>query len=414
MRVRVHLRGYATKRDKRRWLLIVREPGRAEQYIHLGPINKREAEERRVTVLNELLNGSFKRAPSVRLPFGEFCDRVLSEFLAGTRSPGTLRQYRERLRQVRKVFESWYLDHMKREDIEKFLSGLKVKNRTKNITLSVLRVVFKKAVEWSYLESSPVEKISPWRDDRKGSRALTPEELGRVLNKATPWDGAVIRVLVFSGMRPGELSQFKFEDIDWNDHIIRVVSDHERKTKNRKSRIIPMSPDLEKELRFLSENWPNMQFVGGHNGTAEFLPRKEEQGQYVFCHRDGRPVRSFRKSIKNAFRRVGVVGVTPHGLRKTFCSLLARTGVHPKVAQKLMGHTDVRLTLNIYTEVGDDQLRTAVNGLPAVRDLRAKSSAGLEKPWNRSGIKVRDGRLTTIHPNEIPTENLAVSECSGA
>lgn len=47
-----------------------------------------------------------------------------------------------------------------------------------------------------------------------------------------------------------------------------------------------------------------------------------------------------------------------------------RHGAHPRVAQQLLGHSDVRLTMNIYTEVHDDQLRAAVNSLPTDRDLQ--------------------------------------------
>ncbi|HEX5036283.1 MAG TPA: site-specific integrase [bacterium] len=370
MRVKVHLRSYSTKKDKRRWLLIVREQGRPEQYIQLGPISKDEAEKRRVITLNDLLTGTYKRGPSVRLFFGEFCDRVLSEYVAGTRAPRTLVVYRECLVQARKHFTGWHLDQIRRQDLEKFLSELPIAGRTKNIRLSVLRVVLRKAVEWGYLDESPAEKIARWREESVGSRAMTPTELGRVLDTATSWESSVIKVMAFSGMRPGELSQLKFEDIRWDDGIVKVVSDHQRKTKNRKSRIIPLSPELEQLLRFLWDHWPNMQHGNGKEATPAFLPRTQEQRQYVFCHRDGRQVRLFRKCVASACRKAGVVGVTPHGLRKTFCSLLARGGVHPKVAQKLMGHSDVRMTMDIYTEIGDDQLRDAVNGLPAIRDLQ--------------------------------------------
>lgn len=371
MRVKVHLRSYSTKKDRRRWLLIVREQGRPEQYIQLGPISKDEAEKRRIFTLNELLTGTYKGSPSVRLFFGEFCDRVLSDYVASTLAPRTLQLYRESLAHERKFFNGWHLNQIRRQDLETLLSRLPIANRTKNIHLSVLRVILRKAVEWGYLVESPAENIPRWREEcGGGSRAMTPAELGRVLETATSWEGSVIKVMAFSGMRPGELSQLKFEDIRWDDGIVKVVSDHQRKTKNRKSRIIPLSPELEQLLRFLWDNWPNMQHGNGKEATPAFLPRTQEQKEYIFCHRDGKQVKLFRKCVASACRKAGVVGVTPHGLRKTFCSLLARGGVHPKVAQKLMGHSDIRMTMDIYTEIGDDQLRDAVNGLPTVRDLQ--------------------------------------------
>lgn len=350
MRVNVYLRNYTTKQGEKRHYLVVREAGRRDHHIQLGTISRRGAEQRRVLVLNELLNGTYQRPCEVRLFFGEFCDKFLSEFAAGTRAPSTVALYRFRLKPIRNAFQGWKLDQIRREDVERLLNESPIGNRSRNITLSILRSIFQKAVEWRYLSGSPVEKIHRWREEKGGSRALTPQELGRVLDRATPWERSVIKVMVFSGMRAGELSHLKFRDIDWDNKRLRIVSDKDRKTKNRKTRIVPLSPELEAELRRLQENGPTQ--------------------EYVFCHRDGRPVKSFKKSIKNAYRRVEIEGVTPHGLRKTFCSLLARQNVHPKVAQTLLGHSDLHLTMDIYTEVQDDQLRAAVNSLPLTRDLQ--------------------------------------------
>ncbi len=55
-----------------------------------------------------------------------------------------------------------------------------------------------------------------------------------------------------------------------------------------------------------------------------------------------------------------------HCLRHTFATLLARSGVSPSVAQKLMRHSDIRLTMNIYTHLDLSDTAGAVAALPAV------------------------------------------------
>ncbi|MCP5467932.1 MAG: tyrosine-type recombinase/integrase [Deltaproteobacteria bacterium] len=89
----------------------------------------------------------------------------------------------------------------------------------------------------------------------------------------------------------------------------------------------------------------------------------------LFCHEDGKPLKSVQCGLKRLFRKLGFHGVSPHSLRMTFCSLLARQKVHPKVAQQLLGHSDVRLTMDIYTEVDDRQKIAAVQSLPTCREL---------------------------------------------
>jgi len=56
--------------------------------------------------------------------------------------------------------------------------------------------------------------------------------------------------------------------------------------------------------------------------------------------------------------------VDVHGLRHTFATLLARNGVSPGVAQKLMRHSDIRLTMNTYTHLGLADTAGAVATLP--------------------------------------------------
>ena len=43
--------------------------------------------------------------------------------------------------------------------------------------------------------------------------------------------------------------------------------------------------------------------------------------------------------------------ITPHVARHTFCSNMAKSGMNPKTLQKIMGHSDIGVTLNVYTHV---------------------------------------------------------------
>ncbi len=369
MKISVYLKSYVTKKGERRWLLIIRERGGKDQTITLGAISKREAEQRRAITLNELLSGNFQRVSAVRLLFGEFIDKVV-EYAAGMRAARTVELYRTSLKSAREAFRGLRLDQIRREDIERLLVNRRVSGRTRNIELSVLRLIFSKAVEWGCLLKAPTEGVRRFREECQGSRPLTPDEIARLLQTATPWTKALIKVMIYSGLRPGEAAHLKFADLCWETKTLRVVNDRQRQTKTRKSRVIPLSPDLETELRFLSEHWPNPAIGCGKDDLPWYLPRTAAQRVFVFCKADGTPIQSFHHSLQNAFRRAGITGVTPHGLRKTFCSMLARYGVHPKVAQQLLGHSDPRLTMNIYTEVQDDQLHAAVHALPTCQELQ--------------------------------------------
>jgi hypothetical protein len=53
-----------------------------------------------------------------------------------------------------------------------------------------------------------------------------------------------------------------------------------------------------------------------------------------------------------------------HALRKTFITNLSKSGVSPKMAQSLARHSDINLTMNVYTDVGWQDQAVAVKWLP--------------------------------------------------
>ncbi len=371
MRANAYLRKRTTKKGETRYILVIREAGRREIWKKLGPISKRKAEEIRVQILNQILNGEFLHEPDVHLYFAEFVEKFINEFAVGSRSPNTVRVYREQLKPLKKRFHGIRLNEISRQDLERYFAGLGVSGRTKNLRLCALRILIQKAVEWGYLAKSPTDGIKRYSESSQGSRALTPTELNTLWNGLTTWQKSLIRVMVNSGLRPGEVINLKFQDIDWDSNRLTVANDKTRKTKTRKSRFIPMNHALREELLFLKEHLPLHGYVEKTEaGIKDYRPREAHQMDFVFCHNDGSRVACIRLSLTRAFKKHGIQGVTPHGLRKTFCSLLARQKVHPRVAQQLMGHSKIDMTMRVYTEIDDDQLKEAVNLLPPTQELK--------------------------------------------
>ena len=56
-------------------------------------------------------------------------------------------------------------------------------------------------------------------------------------------------------------------------------------------------------------------------------------------------------------------GFTFHSLRHTFATTLAANGVHPSTAQKMLGHSDIRMTLAIYAHATDDMQDAVIAAL---------------------------------------------------
>jgi integrase len=83
---------------------------------------------------------------------------------------------------------------------------------------------------------------------------------------------------------------------------------------------------------------------------------------FVFCSTTGTPINPtnlLRRFHYPTLEKAKLPRITLHDLRHTAATLLARMGVHPKVAQDRLGHSTMKLTLELYTHADLEQQREA-------------------------------------------------------
>ena len=81
---------------------------------------------------------------------------------------------------------------------------------------------------------------------------------------------------------------------------------------------------------------------------------------FLFINRNGNPQVAvnyeavFRKLVDkyNSKHEEPLPKITPHVCKHTYCSNMAKAGMNPKALQYLMGHSDIGVTLNVYTHLG--------------------------------------------------------------
>jgi len=85
----------------------------------------------------------------------------------------------------------------------------------------------------------------------------------------------------------------------------------------------------------------------------------------VFTTRHGTPIepRNFGRSFDRCITAARVPRITVHGTRKTCASLLAALDVHPRVAMRILRHSKIAVTMEIYTEAPSDATRDALRKL---------------------------------------------------
>lgn len=121
-------------------------------------------------------------------------------------------------------------------------------------------------------------------------------------------------------------------------------------------RTIPMLPEVEEVLKSI-EHVPCTSVGGVSN--------------FVFVNSWSHPIylvfiETTLNTIIRSFNQNGtekLPHITPHMLRHTFCTRLFESGVNQKVIQTIMGHSNIAITLDVYTDLTDGVIHDSLDGV---------------------------------------------------
>lgn len=83
----------------------------------------------------------------------------------------------------------------------------------------------------------------------------------------------------------------------------------------------------------------------------------------------------------NKQHKVVMPSITPHICRHTYCTEMAKTGINPKTLQYLMGHSEISVTLNVYTHLGFDDAKEELDKLFAVKSVKIEGGPSFLGFW---------------------------------
>lgn len=264
--------------------------------------------------------------------------------------PATIRWYQ----QILKEFLSFYegnLTHISQITTEKLRHWFYTK-RSKGEWVAdtmlgrykALKAFLKWCTENNYLPSNPITPIQKPKLEHKLPKSISKQEAQVLLDYAfnvpsmyryTRYrNRAILAMLIYSGLRIGELLNLKFHEVDMENKVILIKSG-----KGGKDRLVPIGVKLAEALgRFIEDR-----------------ARLKKQSIYFFTTLRGDDPfthQGVRKIVETLKKTTGV-NFSPHKLRHTFATLMLEGGCDLFSLQKMMGHSDIKTTtIYLSTSVG--------------------------------------------------------------
>lgn len=236
----------------------------------------------------------------------------------------------------------------------------------------VLRPAFRMALEDDLIRKNPFdfELSSVIVNDSVTREAITREQ-ERNLLKFIKEDRHFCRyydaiyILLNTGLRISEFCGLTKSDINFKDMTIRVERQLQRgsdmqyiieKPKTEcGNRFVPMTPEVADCFKNIIRNRETPKVEPMIDGVVGFLCLDKNDMPMVSLHWE-KYMQHIREKY-NSIYKIQMPRVTPHVCRHTFCSKMAKSGMNPKTLQYIMGHSDISVTLNVYTHVSVDDAK---------------------------------------------------------
>lgn len=314
----------------------------------------------------------------------EFIDEWWDKYATAYLRPGTLATYAAPL----DVWIVPYLGKLRlrdisRETVDAWVAGMQKKGAgapTINRALGVLQGIFRRAVEWRRVAANPVAGAPRLAHARSSAiEARTPELVERIRGKLGRADAALVSVLAYQGLRPGEAFALEWRDL--LDHagrprkriqVRRALSDRTlAATKSGREREPELFAPVAAELAelYLAGGRPPLRSLvfpdtaGGHLRRQNWRnrvwkPALEKVQADLAKH--GQELQPFR----------------PYDLRHTCATLLIYEGRTVNEVAQHLGHADPGMTARVYTHTFDDaRKRRRVPIQEAIRRARRGTRA---------------------------------------
>ena len=309
----------------------------------------------------EAEGGAPEEAPAESaVSFADYATKWFSTYKKGL-AKTTENFYRGKMNVFIEAFGGMPISAITPEDIQLFLTrrAESFTKKTVRDDLAILRDIMNSAMEDGLIARNPTKdrRVRNNAPATSGTQALTRDQVATIQRDIPrlkdPVERCLIALLAYTSMRREEVLGLKWDRVDFErnklliDRAVVYTGGHmyEKGAKTQHSvREFPMCPALREIL----------------------LTCRQEGGYGVHSGDSSRPVLThnrYQKLWASLGEHIELYGSTARNFRTTFATLAIASGVDVKTTQKLMGHANAKMTMDVYAKVDPGQYDQAMERL---------------------------------------------------
>ncbi|MEO8973771.1 MAG: site-specific integrase [Ktedonobacteraceae bacterium] len=337
---------------------------------------RKEVQEKLAAVLQEQKQGMLVATPQQTV--GQFLTDWLENTHKQSVRPRTYERYEEALRlHLLPVLGKYQLQKLSAQHVQAFYAR-KLKEGLASTTViyyhSVLHNALDTAVKWGLVARNVCDLVTPPRKTRFEIKPFTIEQVQSFFAaiQGHKWE-ALFTLALATGMRQGELLGLKWQDINFSTGTLQVRRILTRVPSETAGKVfIEAEPKTEKSRRSITIALFALEALKQHRVHQLETQLKAgalwEAHDYIFCTLVGTHLRPSHvvDEFKKLLKKADLPDTRFHDLRHSAATLLLGLGVHAKVVQEMLGHTQMSMTMDIYSHVLPTMQQDAVSKLNAL------------------------------------------------
>lgn len=179
-----------------------------------------------------------------------------------------------------------------------------------------------------------------------------------------------IYLVLYTGLRIGELCALRWKDVDFESKVLRVRASVRRRSKeetqkDEKPALEITSPKSQSSYRDV----PLAPFL--HKRLKEYYSQSHLSPNFYLLSEDSyKPMdpRTLQNHFKKILAKLDIQQISFHKLRHTFATNCLQQGIDPKTVSKILGHSDVTTTLRVYVHVTSKNMQAQIANLRELID----------------------------------------------